>query len=81
MISESEQSEVTRIRQLIEQEEITAHLGLTGPAIVANHELINARASRGAARILQLIEQGRYAEAHALMDMPDWGTGGIKDPA
>lgn len=47
-----EQSEVARFRQRVEQEEASARLGLTGFAIVAKHDAINARATRGAERIL-----------------------------
>lgn len=54
-------------------EEASAQLGLSGPAAVASHEAINARATRGAARILRLVEQGRHAEAQACLDVPDWG--------
>lgn len=69
-----EQSEVARFRQRVEQEEASARLGLTGFAIVAKHDAINARATRGAERILQLMEQGQHVQAHALMDRPDWGA-------
>ncbi|MGH2508294.1 MAG: hypothetical protein ACRDHZ_12960 [Ktedonobacteraceae bacterium] len=55
-------------------EEASARLGLDGLAQVASHEAINARAERGAARILQLVEQGHHAQAVALMDRPDWGA-------
>jgi hypothetical protein len=71
---EHEQSEVRHLRQRIEQEEASARLGLTGLAQVAQHELINARAQRGAARILRLVEQGHHVQAIALMDRPDWGA-------
>lgn len=69
-----EHSNVARIRQQIVHEEMAAHLGLTGPAITSRHEFINARATRGAVRILQLVEQGRCAEAQALMNIPNWGV-------
>lgn len=69
-----EQSEVARLRWSIEQEEGSARVGLSGAAMIARHEFINARAQQGATRILQLIEQGRHTEAQALMDLPDWGA-------
>jgi hypothetical protein len=69
----SEQSEVSGMRRRIEQEEEAARLGFCGPAMVARHEWINARAERAAARILWLIEQGRHTEAYALLDQPAWG--------
>lgn len=69
-----EQSEVARFRQRVEQEEASARLGLNGFAHVASHEAINARAQRGAARILLLVEQGQHVQARALMDRPDWGA-------
>lgn len=68
-----EQSEVGRMRRRIEQEEEATRLGFYGPAMVARHAWINARAERAAARILWLIEQGRHAEACALLDQPAWG--------
>ena len=69
----SEQSEVSGMRRRIEQEEEAARLGFCGPAMVARHAWINARAERAAARILWLIEQGRHTEAYALLDQPAWG--------
>lgn len=65
------QTAAFRERQAVE--EASACLGLNGSAIVASHEAINARATRGAARILRLVEQGRHAEAQACLDAPDWG--------
>ncbi len=67
-------SEVTLFRAQQALHEDAARLGLSGLAITSRHELINARATRGAERILQLIEQGKYAEAQALMNTPNWGV-------
>ena len=50
-----------------------ARLGLTGLGIVASHEIITARMERGAERILRLIEEGKQAEAVALMNTETWG--------
>lgn len=69
---EFRQGEVAHLRQRIEQEECAARLGLIGLAQVATHEAINARAQRGARRILQLVEQGHHAQAIALMEQPYW---------
>lgn len=66
-------SDVTQFRELQASQEAAARLGLTGSAIVSRHDFIEARAERGAARILQLLVQGRYAEAEAQMDLPNWG--------
>ncbi len=66
-------SDIAQFRERQAAEEVAAHLGLVGPAIVARHDFIEARAERGAARLLQLIAQGRHAEAEAQMNVPDWG--------
>lgn len=66
-------SRVASFRERQLGEEVSARLGLTGPAVVAQHAAINARAARGAERILCLVEQGRHAEAWAYMNLPDWG--------
>ena len=66
-------SDIARLRRRIALEEEAARLGLTGLAIVASHEIITARMERGAERILQLIEEGKQAEAVALMNTETWG--------
>jgi uncharacterized protein YprB with RNaseH-like and TPR domain len=66
-------SDIARLRRRIALEEEAARLGLTGLAIVASHEIITARMERGAERILQLIEEGKHAEAVALMNTETWG--------
>lgn len=71
---EHKQSEVARLLQRIELEKASARLGLNGLAQVAKHDAINARATRGAERILRLVEQGMHVQAVALMDRPDWGA-------
>ncbi|MGH2482024.1 MAG: hypothetical protein ACRDHW_20435, partial [Ktedonobacteraceae bacterium] len=60
-------SHVASFREQQSLEEASARLGLTGPAMVAQHETINARATRGAERILQLVEQGKHTQALALL--------------
>lgn len=77
---------VTSFREQQAQEEVSARLGLTGPAVVASHVAINARATRGAEHILRLVEQGKHAEAWVCLNLPDWGqaeeeTGGIVETA
>jgi hypothetical protein len=66
-------SDIARLRRRIALEEEAAQRGLTGLAIVASHEIITARMERGAERILQLIEEGKHAEAVALMNTETWG--------
>ena len=66
-------SEVAQFREHQAIQEAAAHLGLTAPAIVSRHDFIEARAARGAAQILQLFAQGKYAEAEAQMNLPSWG--------
>jgi hypothetical protein len=66
-------SEVARFREQQALQEQAAHLGLLGFAITARHDFIEARAQRGASRILQLIAEGKQAEALTLMNEPDWG--------
>lgn len=69
-------SEIARFREQQSQQEEAARLGLAGPAIVSRHDFINARAERGAERILQLLAQGNYKEAEQQMNLPDWGLEG-----
>jgi len=66
-------SEVARFREQQALEEQAARLGLSGYAITARHDFIEARAQRGAERILQLIAEGKEAEALTLMNEPHWG--------
>ncbi|MGH2479838.1 MAG: hypothetical protein ACRDHW_09305 [Ktedonobacteraceae bacterium] len=66
-------SEIAHFREQQARQEEAAHLGLSGPAIVARHDFIEARAERGARRILQLLAQGRHEEAEAQMNLPNWG--------
>ncbi len=67
-------SDIARLRQRIALEEEAAQRGLYGLAIVASHELITARAERGAERILRLITEGKHDEAVALMNTETWGV-------
>jgi hypothetical protein len=66
-------SEITRFRERQALEEQAARRGLYGVAMVASHEMINARMRIGAERILKLFEEGKPEEAVALMSLPDWG--------
>lgn len=67
-------SGVARLRQHIAQHDEAAQRALYAPAIVARHEAITKRMEQGAAHILHLIEQGKRAEAVALMDQENWGV-------
>ncbi len=64
---------MARFRERQAFEEAAARLGCSGLAQVAQHELINARATRGAERILHLLAAGEREEAHRLMEQEDWG--------
>ena len=66
----------TNLIQRIQDEEIAAQRGLCGLAVVGRHAILNARATRGAERILRLVEEGRRVEALQLMDLEDWGASG-----
>jgi hypothetical protein len=57
----------------IEEERAAAIRGLMGPAILANHASIEARLTRGANHILDLIEQKQFSEAQQLMEHASWG--------
>jgi len=71
-----QKSEVARRMHLIQLEHEAAERGLRGLAEgIAKHAFIEARTERGADAILQLMHEGRCAEAIALMEMPDWGEG------
>ncbi len=67
-------SEVAQFRERQAQEEQASRLGLSGLAIVANHDSITARLQQGADRVLQLVKQGKMQEAVQLMNRPDWGA-------
>jgi hypothetical protein len=66
-------SEITRMRQQIDQEHEAAIHGLLGPAVVASHTCVEARLTRGANRILDLFEQQQFSEALHLMEHASWG--------
>ena len=68
-------SDIAEFRKQQAAQEASANLGLSGPAMVARHDFMTARAERGADTILQLVAQGRHEEAQALMMQPDWGVG------
>lgn len=67
------QSQIALFREQQAQQEKAAHAGLYSPAITARHDFIEARAERGARRILHLIAQGRYEEAEVHLNLPDRG--------
>ncbi len=67
-------SEVAHFREQQALEEQASRLGLYGPAIVANHNSITARLQQGAARILNLMHEGKVQEAIQVMDQPNWGA-------
>lgn len=71
MIHENK-SEIGRLREQWAREEEAAQHTF---AITARHDLIIARAQRGAEHILRLIDEGKKAEALALMNTDDWGEG------
>ena len=79
-MSEPHPSEIARFREQQALEEESARLALTGYAITARHDFITARAQRGAERILRLIDEGKHAEAQALMNTESWGVE-EKEPA
>ena len=72
-MSEPHPSEIARFREQQALEEESARLALIGYAITARHDFITARAQRGAERILRLIDEGKHAEAQALMNTENWG--------
>lgn len=71
-------SEVARFRQLQQVEEEAARLGLSGPAIVGNHDAIIKRLDMGAAVLNDLFRQGRADEAYALWDEGILGEGSAR---
>ncbi len=68
-------SEVARFKEQQAQQEEAARLGLSGPAIVARHDGIEARAER----ILHLLTHGRYEEAEQQMNLLAWGVTGNEE--
>jgi hypothetical protein len=73
-VSESK-SEVASLMQRIDLEREAAQQGLTGLAYgTARHDFIIARMERGAERILLLIQEGKLAEAIALMETETGGA-------
>jgi hypothetical protein len=70
-------SEITYLRQQLQLQHEAADSGLSGLASgAAKHNFIEARATRGADHILQLIQEGKHKEAFFLMELPDWGEEG-----
>lgn len=67
-------SDVARWIRQIDLERESTQNALFGLACgVSRHDFIEARATRGADRILRLMEEGRREEAIELMHTPDWG--------
>ncbi len=78
-VSESK-SEVASLMQRIDLEREAAQQGLTGLAYgTARHDFITARMERGAERILRLIQEGKLAEAIALMETETWSVDGEEE--
>jgi uncharacterized protein YprB with RNaseH-like and TPR domain len=68
-------SEIAQLLRRIDLEYQAAQWGLTGFAEGSSkHAFITARAERGAERILRLIDEGKHAEAIALMNTETWGV-------
>ena len=77
---DTEKSEVASLMQRIDLEREAAQQGLTGLAYgTARHDFITARMERGAERILLLIQEGKLAEAIALMETETWGVDGEEE--
>ena len=73
---EIHKSEIARFREQQALEEEAARLALSGYAITARHDFINARMQRSGERILCLIEEGKHEEALVLMSSDHWGIEG-----
>jgi len=74
-------SEVAQFRQQQALREQSAQQALTGFAVVANHESINARMEREGRYMLRLIREGREQEVLALLETHAWGAGAIGQPS
>jgi acylphosphatase len=72
-------SEVARFRKRQALEEEAMRLGLYGFAEAARHGRINARMTRGAERILDLIAEGKDEEAQVMMNQENWGAAEEKE--
>ena len=66
-------SEVARAMRQIDLEQEAADRALHGFAITARHDFINARMQRQGEYLLRLIDEGKHAEAQALMNTDGWG--------
>jgi hypothetical protein len=73
-VSDSHRSEVAAFRERQALEEEAARLALYGFASVSSHRVITARMQLGAGRILSLINEGKDAEAQALMNTEYWSA-------
>lgn len=67
-------SKVTQFRKQQALVNEAVQQGLSGFAVVANHESITARLQRGTDCILHLIAQGRHQEAQALLCSEGWNS-------
>lgn len=67
-------SEVARTMHQIDLELEAAERLEHGYAITARHDFINARMQRQGEYLLRLIEEGKHAEAQALMNTDGWGA-------
>ena len=80
MSEHESKSEVASLMRRIDLEREAAQQGLTGLAYgTARHDFITARMERGAERILQLVQEGKYVEAIALMETENWGIDGEEE--
>ncbi len=66
-------SEIARFREQQALKE-SARQALTGYTITARHDFITVRMQLGAEHILRLIDEGKHAEAQALMNTENWGV-------
>lgn len=74
------ESEIAQFRHEQALQEQAAQNALFGLACgVSRHDFIEARTTRGADRILQLLDAGKQEEAMALWETPDWGEGARSD--
>ena len=66
-------SQVAQFRASQSFQEQSSRMGQQGYALTTRHDVIVARAQQGADRILQLLEEGKQEQAHALWNTPTWG--------
>lgn len=66
-------SDVAKFKKQQSLQEAASQQGLHGFAHVSRHDFIEARTTRGAERMLQILEQGNYKTVEHLMNQPNWG--------